>query len=1009
MIFGRTILLLSLCCIAAAQTGEWETALSPFYDFEADPSCNWTQFRLPTNVKPTVYHLNIEADIAPPFAVAGSVDIEVDVDTLTRCVVMHADGINITYVSFTALEGPSSKGPSEESAKSLQNAVEGNYSMNEESQQLTLEFPESLPQAGAVLHLNFTYSLYEAIQGLYLSNTTDDAGNENLIALTQFEPTSAREAFPCFDEPNFKARWAISLNIPSDLIALSNMNEIGNTTDAASGMTRHQFATSPPYSSYLVAWVIGNLSSVEGSVPSPYADQPDRPVRVFASPDYAGSLNYSLSVATKMLPLYERIYEEPYPLPKLDFVSIPYFSAQGMENFGLIIIEASGILINPQEPSVSDQLTVTILVVHEMCHQWFGNLVTEVWWNNLWLAEAFATYWEMTATEIVRPEFQALQNFWFTQTEVTGLQADDSGGFHALSAPPESLDSLGAPAAYFDGVEYQFGGSLLRMLRAYLHQNSGQAQQNSSTITNTGGSRKPLQAHGASTGVNTDPFLKGQSLYLQSHKFANAIGADLLDNFGDATGNPVSAWLYNWVYVSGLPLLNVTVSGNGGIYVSQTRIQVGEQNTTCDDNILGEGGPWWVPLAFVTRGQPLNATWAAFHTCTTGPIYTLKDDSDWIKLNGLQYGLYRVQYPEDLWYRLTQAARAGPANLSTIDFSGLLDDSYTFATGGSEPINTFLELSRALATRTQQPEYGPWNEVYTNGFLNLDLLLPQYNASCAADWRSFIANNITGPFIANFGRGNSTVRAIDDFRVTEATRPTISLASNGLREPAALSMLRPIVLSMAASYGHDRDVLSRASENLGLASRAPVPGEDRIDPDLIPTTFKLALLDGNDTALDIVLENVQQPRSFAVREAAIDALATAGPGLINQTLNLTLTPTVPYPDVTTFLQTAGQAGGATLEAAWAFLQTNIAELAARLGDETPENIDYDLGPVISSVAGQFSSQQAIDQVNALQQSLASQGLITDPSPFDDAIAATQANMLFLELNAADACAWLANY
>ena len=427
-------------------------------DAGTSPYCSWNELYLPKIAIPEHYDLAITADPRSSSSdrggggggiVRGVVEIALaPLEEPTPCLVLHAKGLAITKVELLVDDGGDSgsgssggssgggrkKGSSGSGSGSSGGGVTriaGAVHNATDFEQVVLRFPEAVPLAPArvTLALEFKYDLKEALDGFYLSRYTDAKGARRALASTHFEALGARRAFPCFDEPAFKATWALEVTAPpAPWVVLSNMPEEegggggkgGGSGSKGSGRRRaarrrlqerraqqrrqrallggggdlvtRRFQTTPPMSSYLVAFVIGELDHIGLTCAAGAAGH--LPVSVWATPDRAGLLDAALDAACASVRALEARLGAPFELPKLDLVGIPNFAAGAMENYGLITYREARLLVDPKEGDVAQEFAVSTVVAHEVAHMWFGDLVTLRDWNELWLNEGFATYFE---------------------------------------------------------------------------------------------------------------------------------------------------------------------------------------------------------------------------------------------------------------------------------------------------------------------------------------------------------------------------------------------------------------------------------------------------------------------------------------------------------------------------------------------------------------------------------------------------------------------------------------
>uniref|UniRef100_A0AC11ETG8 Endoplasmic reticulum aminopeptidase 2 n=1 Tax=Ovis aries TaxID=9940 RepID=A0AC11ETG8_SHEEP len=424
LVFYCSAVIMPHICICSQFTS------SPIDQFNKDPRAfpiatngeifPWHELRLPTVIIPLHYDLLIHPNLTSLDFVASE-KIEVLVRDATQFIVLHSKDLEILNASLQSEEDVRYRKPGE-------SLTVLSYPAH---QQIALLVPEKLrADLRYSVAIDFQAKLADGFEGFYKSTYRTLGGETRTIAVTDFEPTEARMAFPCFDEPLFKANFSIKIRRESRHIALSNMPKV-KTIELEGGLLEDHFETTVKMSTYLVAYIVCDFTSVSGTASSGVK------VSIYASPDKWSQTHYALEASLKLLDYYENYFDIHYPLPKLDLVAIPDFASGAMENWGLVTYRETSLLFDPKKSSISDKLWVTKVIAHELAHQWFGNLVTMEWWNDIWLNEGFATYMELISLNITYPELQ-----------FNCLESDSASGGFCYSDSKKTSNTLAFQLAF---------------------------------------------------------------------------------------------------------------------------------------------------------------------------------------------------------------------------------------------------------------------------------------------------------------------------------------------------------------------------------------------------------------------------------------------------------------------------------------------------------------------------------------------------------------------------------
>ncbi|PVU93111.1 hypothetical protein BB561_003451 [Smittium simulii] len=592
---------------------------------------------LPDHLKPTHYDLNLTPDL-DKLSFSGTVDIHIDVKNDTNTIVLHSNELKHTEASISYND------------KST-NLPTSSFSSDAKDETISIPVPFTLKAGSkATIHINFSGELNNLMVGFYRSRYTDSNGKEKYMATTQFEPTDARRAFPCYDEPALKATFGVTLNVKKELTALSNMDVKSNVLNAQTGLHAVSFDNTPIMSTYLLAFIVGELEYIEAYTTGKHNGKPIR-CRVYTPPGQKERGKFSLDVATKALEFFAESFGIAYPLTKLDQVAIPDFEAGAMENWGLVTYRTVALLVDEATSSTRAKQQVAATVCHELAHQWFGNLVTMEWWNELWLNEGFATWVGNLAVNHLFPEWQIWTQFLIDEY-ARALSLDSMRSSHPIMVPVRHSSEI---SQIFDNISYSKGASTIRMLSSYL---------------------------------GLEKFLKGIHIYLNRHKYKNASTNDLWTALSESSGRDVSKFMSLWTKNVGYPLLTVEDSAdNKSIKITQNRYLSSGKATDEEDKTI-----WWVPV--LLKSSVNNSTSDDIISERQSTI-TLSENFDssknsWYKLNSGTNAITRIKYSPKAIENLSAAVGRGELELN--DRIGLVADTSALSFSGHMRSSDFLTL-----------------------------------------------------------------------------------------------------------------------------------------------------------------------------------------------------------------------------------------------------------------------------------------------------------------------------
>ncbi|MDO8482318.1 MAG: M1 family metallopeptidase [bacterium] len=603
---------------------------------------NKKSVRLSGNVVPERYAIKLKPDLQK-FTFEGEETISISIQKPTKSVTLHSRELDIEVVEIVSLNRQKSVGQERKFF-----AIKISY--NEKAETATFTFAAPIPRGAARLRLVFRGVLNDKLRGFYRSQY-EVAGEKRHMATTQFESTDARRAFPCFDEPAHKAVFDVTLLVPTHTVAISNTLPVSEI-EREDGLREVTFSPTPKMSTYLLAFIIGEFEHIETRT------KEGTLVRVFVTPGKKHQAEFALECAAKTLSFYNDYFDIPYPLPVLDMIAIPDFSAGAMENWGAITYRETAILVDPKHSSTASKQYVALVIAHEIAHQWFGNLVTMEWWTHLWLNEGFASYIEYLAVDKLYPSWNIWTQFAYMDLS-RALALDALKHTHPIEIPVHHPDEI---AEIFDEVSYSKGASVIRMLADYLGEKD---------------------------------FRDGLRMYLKKHSYANASTIHLWQAFAKVSGKPVEKIMKNWTGKGGYPVVSANLK-NGKLELTQKRFFSNpESSKQVKDKTL-----WSVPISVLEGAHRQGVL------LEKGRALATLRSKDWLKINSGESGFFRTAYSPELLEKLREPLRAG--KLSELDRLGLVRDAFALAEGG------VTETAEALKLATDyrgEDSYTVWAEM----------------------------------------------------------------------------------------------------------------------------------------------------------------------------------------------------------------------------------------------------------------------------------------------------------
>lgn len=509
------------------------------------------------------------------------------------------------------------------------------WKISENNHVLTLKLDEAIPKdTDCEAQISYSGKITRTMEAIYPSYYKD-GGKDKVLLSTQLESHHAREVFPCIDEPSAKAVFNLKLESPDGLTVIGNtpVKKQKKSTGKYGKTLITEFEPTPRMSTYLLAFVVGELEYIESTTKHGVL------VRVFSTPHHKESLNFALKTAVGTLEFFTDYYQIPYPLSKSDHVAIPEFAAGAMENWGLITYRESALLLDERHSSLANKKRVTEVIAHELAHQWFGNLVTMKWWDDLWLNESFATYMANLAMDNLHPDWKIWVDFLEEEVYVA-MSADAQVSTRSIIAKvedPREINELFDPA-----ITYAKGASVLYMLAEFMGKNE---------------------------------FQKGIIKYLNKYSYGNATHQDLWECLQSVSGKPIVDFMESWTKRPGFPLLNVNFE-QSNINLSQQRFVISK--SSYKDNQL-----WPIPVTFAKSDKTYLMTERKISIADPSPERITK-------LNHKQSGFYRTNYKSEHLNQLKD--HIASKKLGAEDRMGILDDASEIAKSGHGSTVAVLDL-----------------------------------------------------------------------------------------------------------------------------------------------------------------------------------------------------------------------------------------------------------------------------------------------------------------------------
>jgi puromycin-sensitive aminopeptidase len=622
-------------------------------------------YRLPETVVPERYDIHLKPDLSK-FTFTGVESVVLEIKEECRSITLNALDLQVDSATIHPVTAKDKA------------SLTGKCSLDKDLERLTINFEKPLAPGKYELILEFKGEINDKLRGFYRSAQTAPDGTKKWIALTQFEATDARRAFPCFDEPSFKAVFRLTLSVSTEYMAISNTPVASEKIE--DGLKTVCFEETMKMSTYIVAFVVGEFEKSKAVMVDGI------PMQIYAPLGKLALTDFALEIGASALSFFNHYYGIPYPGKKMDMIAVPDFAFGAMENLGAVIYRENALLVDPAKASHSELERVADVIAHELAHMWFGNLTTMKWWNGIWLNEAFATFMELVAVDNFKPNWKRWETFGVSRAAAMatdGLTATRKIEFPVVR--PEEANGM------FDVLTYEKGASVLRMLEQY---------------------------------IGEDKFKNGVNAYLGKHKFANTETHDLWNALSESSSEPVKTIMDSWIFQEGYPMVDVSLDKDGKtIKLKQKRFFYLAENADKDATVFQ------IPLllTLVTDKGTINKRLLLSQVeqeliVTDGKIQT-------VIVNSGGHGFYRVNYSQPLLEAVKALLPASFARdlstehgksdkietssytLSALERFNLVNDLFAMTINGASTVKQYFDFVRLFKN---EPDKNVWSAIISS-------------------------------------------------------------------------------------------------------------------------------------------------------------------------------------------------------------------------------------------------------------------------------------------------------
>ncbi|XP_034169259.2 thyrotropin-releasing hormone-degrading ectoenzyme isoform X1 [Pangasianodon hypophthalmus] len=884
----------------------------------------WRRLRLPTALRPRHYDLQLSVYMHN-FTFSGEVSIELECVNATKFIVLHADRLHVEKVAVYS-----------DSKKPGAMRIHRHFRYPHNQVHVIALHREMKPLRTYTINMSFQAQIQNQLLGFFHTSYVLH-GERRYAAVTQFSPTHARKAFPCFDEPVYKATFSVTLRHDASYQSVSNM-PIESSSLEEDGWLTNRFSRTPRMSTYYVSWAVCDFSSRETMTHSGVM------IRLFARPDaiQSGSGDYALHITKSLLNFYQDYFRVTYPLPKLDLLAVPKHPYAAMENWGLSVFVEQKILLDPEVSSFSYQMDLTMVVVHEICHQWLGDLVTPVWWDDVWIKEGFAHYFEYVGSDFLFPKWNMKQRF-LTDVLHEVMLLDGMATSHPIS---EELFQVTDIHRVFDWISYKKGAALIRMLANVMGQTA---------------------------------FQRGINDYLVTHEYGNTARDDLWNSFSQALqreGKDISIKevMDGWTLQMGYPVVTISKheSLENTVTISQEHFLYDTDAKIHHRQLFNKSLQWQIPLNLAlgnfSHMSSESLIWISNKTEThrVGRI----GEETWLLGNINQTGYFRVNYDLHNWRLLIQQLMLNPTIISVGNRAGLVDDVFSLARAGYLPQNLPLQI---ICYLSKEDDFLPWHAA-SRALYQLDKLLDR-----TEDYSLF----------------SSYVLKQVDMKYHKLDWPRVKAGDSFKQATYHTNELQREVIMLACSFGNKhchRQAMSLVSEWISS-------NKNRIPPSIRDVVYCTGVSLMDEDVWEFMWMKFHSSTAVSEKKVLLEALTCSdNTFLLHRLLNASLnSDLVPDQDVIDVIIHVGRNPHAR-HLAWRYFREKWDELNSRFGEALFLN-----SKLISGVTEFLNTQRELDELKDFIQTSAAGG---SASAFSRALEVVQANVKWHEIYRESFFQWL---